>query len=252
MAEAALATSPQLDDQTLLKLVTGGDCSSLSPAQKVMYYRARCDAAGLDYRSQPFAYMRLSGKEVLYALKAASDGLAAKHGIVTTILSQVTEDGVRVVTVRATAKDGRQTEDIGAVAVQGLRGEALCNALMKATTKAKRRATLSVCGLGMLDESELDTIPSAAQEFAQKAAQTNEQARAAITAKMPDNTARITPWMEIVNLCEQYEIAGDDVKPLVKQTTGKGNAKDLTMEDVEKVRAALQEMQPPTTPHSDA
>ncbi|BEJ60493.1 hypothetical protein B10172_05150 [Campylobacter jejuni] len=29
---------------------------------------------------------------------------------------------------------------------------------MKAITKAKRRVTLSICGLGMLDESELETI----------------------------------------------------------------------------------------------
>jgi len=32
---------------------------------------------------------------------------------------------------------------------------------MKCETKAKRRATLSICGLGMLDESELETIPGA-------------------------------------------------------------------------------------------
>src|SRR6202008_2665643 len=41
------------------------------------------------------------------------------------------------------------------------KGEALGNALMKASTKAKRRATLSICGLGMLDETELETIPTA-------------------------------------------------------------------------------------------
>jgi hypothetical protein len=33
------------------------------------------------------------------------------------------------------------------------------NALMKAVTKAKRRVTLSICGLGMLDETEVETIP---------------------------------------------------------------------------------------------
>ncbi len=31
--------------------------------------------------------------------------------------------------------------------------------MMKAETKAKRRATLAILGLGLLDESELDTIP---------------------------------------------------------------------------------------------
>ena len=32
---------------------------------------------------------------------------------------------------------------------------------MKAETKSKRRVTLRLCGLGMLDESEVETIPNA-------------------------------------------------------------------------------------------
>jgi hypothetical protein len=47
------------------------------------------------------------------------------------------------------------------VATVGLKGDALANALMKAETKSKRRVTLSICGLGMLDETEVDTIPDA-------------------------------------------------------------------------------------------
>lgn len=50
----------------------------------------------------------------------------------------------------------------GAVAIASLKGDGLANALMKAETKAKRRLTLSMCGLGMLDETELETIPSKA------------------------------------------------------------------------------------------
>jgi hypothetical protein len=42
-----------------------------------------------------------------------------------------------------------------AVAVKGLIGEALANAYMKSETKAKRRVTLSIMGLGLLDESEI-------------------------------------------------------------------------------------------------
>jgi hypothetical protein len=37
----------------------------------------------------------------------------------------------------------------------------LANALMKAETKSKRRVTLSICGLGFLDETEADSIPGA-------------------------------------------------------------------------------------------
>ena len=38
------------------------------------------------------------------------------------------------------------------------------NVLMKCETKAKRRATLSILGLGVLDEMELETIPANVQE----------------------------------------------------------------------------------------
>lgn len=66
-----------------------------------------------------------------------------------------------VVTARAQTIDGRDDESTGAVSIQGLKGEALANAIMKSETKAKRRVTLSICGLSGLDESEIDSIPGA-------------------------------------------------------------------------------------------
>ena len=69
------------------------------------------------------------------------------------------ESGIMEVMVQATRGDGRTTVDIGAVCLKGKNGEDLANARMKAFTKAKRRSTLSLCGLGdMPDESELETM----------------------------------------------------------------------------------------------
>ena len=45
--------------------------------------------------------------------------------------------------------------------IQGLKGDDLSNAMMKAVTKAKRRAILSMTGLGFLDESEVGSIQGA-------------------------------------------------------------------------------------------
>ena len=143
------------------KVILYGDTSKLTETQKIQYYTSRCEAAGLDPRTQPFAFIKVQGKEILYALKTATDQLSAIHGIRCEILSQTTEDGVRVVTVRATTRDGRMTEEIGAVPIEGLKGEARSNALMKCSSKAKRRAILCVCGLGMLDETEVSSIPGA-------------------------------------------------------------------------------------------
>ena len=57
--------------------------------------------------------------------------------------------------------DGRTDESTGVVSIGNLKGDFLANACMKAETKAKRRVTLSIVGLGFLDESEAETIPNA-------------------------------------------------------------------------------------------
>jgi len=162
MSNQELSTA--MDKDLMLNLVSNGDCSKLTPDQKLAYYKARCDAAGLDARTQPFQFVNLGGKMVLYALKAATDQLASKHGVVTEIVSQQTDAGIRTVTVRARTKDGRQTDEIGAVALGQAQGDTLCNLYMKCVTKAKRRAVLSLCGLGMLDEHEIETVPNAKVE----------------------------------------------------------------------------------------
>ena len=64
-----------------------------------------------------------------------------------------------MVTVSARTPNGRTDTEIGALSIKGLTGDSLCNAMMKALTKSKRRVTLSICGLGLLDESEVDSIP---------------------------------------------------------------------------------------------
>ncbi len=78
-----------------------------------------------------------------------------------TIVGRELVDGVYVVTAQARTPTGRTDESIGAVTIDKLTGEARANALMKTETKAKRRVTLSICGLGMLDEAEVDSIPGA-------------------------------------------------------------------------------------------
>lgn len=155
----AMTTQSNMDDQTILQLVAGGDTSRLTPQQKLTYYRARCEAAGLDPRTHPFEFTKLQGKETLYARKAASDQLAAKNGIRFHVLAKGIESDLYVVTGRVICQDGREMDDIGAVAIKGKTGDELANAMMKALTKCRRRAVLSVCGLGVPDETELETVP---------------------------------------------------------------------------------------------
>lgn len=154
MNEMVEANQQVLDVKTMEALVVGGDMAKLTPEQKIAYYRARCEAAGLDPRTAPFQYMTLQGKTTLYATKGATDQLSKIHKIKLQVVEQKTENDIRTVLVRAEAGDGRATDEMGAVSVGGLKGNDLANAYMKAITKAKRRAILSLCGLGMMDETE--------------------------------------------------------------------------------------------------
>ena len=141
------------------QVLISGDLSRLSPVERVQYYNRVCESLGLNPLTKPFAYLKLNGKEVLYALRDAAEQLRKLHGVsILDIQTQRFED-VYVVTVKAQDKTGRTDASTGAVPLGSLKGEALANALMKAETKAKRRVTLSICGLGMLDETEIESIP---------------------------------------------------------------------------------------------
>jgi hypothetical protein len=138
-----------------------GDLSKLSVKERVEFYNATCESLGLNPLTKPFGYITLQGRLTLYALKACADQLRKIHGVSIGTLREEERDGVYVVFAPAADKTGRTDEDMGAVPIANLKGEALSNARMKAVTKAKRRVTLSICGLGFLDETETDSIPGA-------------------------------------------------------------------------------------------
>lgn len=143
----------------LESVMIGGDLSRLSVDEKMKYYKTICESLGLNPMTKPFDYIKLSGKEVLYAKRDCADQLRAIHGVSITNLTKEEIDGIYIVNVTAKNKYGRIDSDTGAVTIAGLRGEARANAMLKAITKAKRRVTLSICGLGMVDETEADDTP---------------------------------------------------------------------------------------------
>jgi hypothetical protein len=149
------------DDSIISSIVINGDTSKLSQQQKVDYYRLFCERVGLDPLSQPFKLLRLNGREVLYCDRTGAQQLNKIHKVSHEIKARETVNGCYVVTVQASTPDNRRTESIGAVPIDNLKGDQLCNAMMKAETKAKRRATLDLLGLGILDETETETIHNA-------------------------------------------------------------------------------------------
>lgn len=178
------------------------DFTRLSEEERQAYLTALCEHLGLNPMLIPFEFLKLDGKLVCYAKKACTDQLRQIHGISVVELHEEERNGVQICRVKLRDKDGREDCDVGAVSLYDERAEiwvngkkvsnpnkgqritrdAEANAILKAATKAKRRATLSMCGLGMLDESEIETIVGAVvpgTEPAAPAATTNEGAKSA-------------------------------------------------------------------------
>ena len=167
MTYADGAQKIDLDEHTAAKvvesLVLRGDLSGLGPRERANHYIAVCHGLGLNPASKPLDYLRLNGKEILYPNKGATDQLAAIHKVTREII-----DGPKVMDLagtklvyalcRASLPGGRFETSVATVPLVDP-----VNVLMKVETKAKRRATLSILGLGMLDEMELETIPASAQ-----------------------------------------------------------------------------------------
>lgn len=154
-----MVTHPnQVSADTLEKVLGRGDLKSLTAQERVNYLGAVCRSLGLNPLTQPFAFQELGGKTVLYARRECTDQLRRLHNVNIQVVSREKVDDLLIVTVRGTTPDGRTDESIGAVSIAALKGEALANAAMKAESKAKRRVTLSLCDLGVMDESEVESV----------------------------------------------------------------------------------------------
>ncbi len=174
-------TKPEPGMMAVERALIGGDLSQLTEVERLSYYKATCESLGLNPLTKPFDYIELNGKLTLYAKRDCTDQLRKIHGISVKIMNREVVEGVYVVTAQARTAENREDESVGAVPIvkeggqwktsqngkrfyEGdgsylpLKPEDKANAIMKAETKAKRRVTLSICGLGLLDESEFDTI----------------------------------------------------------------------------------------------
>lgn len=192
------ALVPQNGAALAEQVVVKGNLAGLTEEERMRYYSAVCESLGLNPLTRPFEYITLNGKLTLYATRAATDQLRSIKGITITGLDPRQIGELFVVVATGRDRLGREDSATGAVSVAGLRGENLANAMMKAETKAKRRLTLSLAGLGMTDETEVDSIPGAVREdvehltLAEKAA----QRRAAIVVEPTTQEASSEPAVE--------------------------------------------------------
>ena len=150
----------QPDYNMLEKVLLQGDLSKMTPMERVHHYKTVTTSLGINEWTKPFEYIMLNNKLTLYATKNCTDQLRKLNNISIEIKQAEIKDGIFIVIAKATTPEGRSDEDIGAINIAGLKGDAYTNSIMKAYTKAKRRVTLSICGLSFVDESEIETIPN--------------------------------------------------------------------------------------------
>jgi len=156
-------------EEALERMVKGeGDLAALTPSQRAALYKKVCDRLGLDPTTYPLQYLwvRAPGggeRLILYLNKDGAAQLRKAHKINTRLVDHkyIPEVGAYVAVVEASTPDGRVEVETGAVSVRGGSPNDVANALMHAITKAKRRATIAIVGVGFLDETEALSIPDA-------------------------------------------------------------------------------------------
>jgi len=150
---------PALSEEIENKILAG-DYSKLTEAEAGKFQIALCDQLKISHISKPFDFIRMQGKLVLYANKSCTDQLRKVWGVSVKVTEKSidTDAGLITFTALATMPNGRTDESIAVVPCKGMSGANLANAIMKCETKAKRRVTLSICGLAITDETELDTM----------------------------------------------------------------------------------------------
>jgi len=201
----------------LEKVIIKGDLKGLSDEDKLIYYKKVCDSLGINPLTKPFDYMTLNNKHTLYATKNCTDQLRKLHKISIAVTDRKIDNGLCTVVVKAEDSKGRKDSDMGFANVQGLRGENLGNAMLKAVTKAKRRVTLSICGLGgFLDETEVEDLPQRATSKQQQGKMTpttqdvlkriDESNKATYKLMLPGNQAKAHNTLESLGETFNYLI----------------------------------------------
>lgn len=151
---------PKMAEDMVAKLrqvIISGDLAKLTPEQRDQYYISLADALGVDWRMRPFDYIIFDGKVQLYGKSNLAEQLRKNHKINIGIIDRKQVGDIYIVIARV-EMGGRFDEAMGAVSIKGKSETVLANLMMKAETKAKRRGTLSICGAGMLDESEIEDM----------------------------------------------------------------------------------------------
>jgi len=250
----------QIDTTALNSLILKGDLGGLTETQRVQYYHAICSRLGLDPVTQPFQFVKFNGMLRLYCDKGGTQQLVKNYNISFKVTARETIGTIRNVYIHAWMPNGRETDEIGSVNLQGLQGAELANGYMKADTKAKRRATLSILGLGMLDESELDGVTGSSKP-GRKEVDADTFIKGSQNATEPQGEVQDAEEIQMItpNQLKRLHIVGGEVygkewdaeRHKLLEKKGKGSSKELSTDEAEKFIVWLESKRPIENPDSE-
>ena len=154
-SESVSIVSQNLSEELLAKIVQSGDLAMLSESDRLIYYFNYCRQLGLNPLSRPFDYIQDKGKISLYPNAQAASQLRDKRNVSTRILREECLLNGEIYSVLVEARIGDRIEQAtGKVSLVGLDGKSKANAMKKAETQARRRATLAIVGLDSIGDED--------------------------------------------------------------------------------------------------
>lgn len=149
--------------------MTSGDLSRMTKQVKDQFITSLSGKIGIPPYPPPFMFaVDKRGKETLVPTKHLAQALRDKCGISTEITYQgpllmgngEVDNTIYVVKVKGTLPNGRSAEDMGTGAFVGdsAVGRGKADEILKTVTKANNRVTYNLLGLGLLDETEVDSM----------------------------------------------------------------------------------------------
>ncbi len=149
--------SERIDIKKLLgQFGANGSIKHLDDSSKRVLLAKICNAVGLNQYTMPFRiYRDVNGDEFVYATKECCAQLRHLNNISITSLEERIDGDFAICKVSGINKHGRVSFEIGSVNISILEGQDKSNGQMWAVTKAKRRLTLDLSGLGVLADIEV-------------------------------------------------------------------------------------------------
>lgn len=164
-----------LSEEQMSDLLLEGNLQQMTVQQRASYAWRLAKAYGLNPLTKPFDFITLdNGKVGLYTNRGAADQIREQKQYSSELIysgplllgEEKVKEIYQVILKMVDPKTQRFEYATGCINIglpgnQGLmKGEALANAIMKCWTKAHRRGTLAMAGLGLPDESEVGDRPA--------------------------------------------------------------------------------------------